>query len=306
MVVFFLIALLATVAGICGTTGSMADYRTYVCVNLSLVGFVFVITGAVLFFDSSPEEDSIGHHHGSIGIIILVVSLFLACIEGLAVFADVDSEMQQSREYKAIFIIALLQKLCQGMIYCFRLRHRQSSRKCPTATKWYFQILSLMNFILWEGSILTAHQDDEYLHAAYGKWISIWKTLYNAFLIDYRLMCCLVFLEHSVEVKDQENISSDQAVTTAGNEQLEAENADSSDRSVLQSQSTPVTPPKCYARFSKAQLTFIGCLIGLFGLAIQVPNGLQYFRYVHPGFNLTPIAADVLFFTGRGYLSQSE
>ena len=294
LVLFFLTALLATVAGVCGTSSAMDVYRVYVFGIISSVGLLFVGAGAYLFFDHSAgignvAKNDIGHNHGSMGIVIWLVTLPLIAIEFVILLGNLKE--RQSHFYTADYVVALLQKLAQASIYYFSLRHRYSSEFCPTATQWYFQILSLMNFILWEDSIMTSHVDDKYSKSLYGDGFSILKTTYNALLIDYRLMCCLIFLEHSIEVRDEDQLSSrpSQAVSSTSIAQTVSEN-----RSLTES--APVVRLPDSVSSQVAHYTGAGYILGLVCFAIQVLNGIQYFGFVGAWSNLMPIVADLMVF----------
>ena len=39
----------------------------------------------------------------------------------------------------------------------------------------------------------------------YGDWFQVLFELYRALLIDYRLLCSLLFLEHSIQIKNETN-----------------------------------------------------------------------------------------------------
>ena len=213
-VFIFLTALVATVAGVAGTTSCMDVYRIYVLAICFLVGLMFTIFGAYFFFDNRPmcygadaklKSKEIGHRHDNMGIVIWLITLPLVAMEFSILLGNLRKE--QDIFYVGDYIVAVLQKLAQAAIYYFSLRHRYYYAKLPFTSHWYFVVLALFNFILWEDSILTARMDDDYSRSIYGRGFSIFKATYNALIIDYRLMCCLLFAEHAMEInKDIEKI----------------------------------------------------------------------------------------------------
>ena len=200
-VLFFLAALVATVAGVSGTTNALRIYSVYLFIIGLVVGLIFTFMGAYMFFDSKPscyglnakvKSKKIGYKHGNMGIVIWLVTLPLIAMEFAILLGNLRK--QQTTFYIGDYVVALLQKLSQATIYYFSLRHRYYSAKLPFTSQWYFVVLALFNFIMWEDSILTSHLDDEYSKDLYGNGFTIFKATYNSLLIDYRLMCCLLFV----------------------------------------------------------------------------------------------------------------
>ena len=296
LIIFFLAALLGTVTAVCGVDSALTVYRVYLFAIILSLGLLFTGIGAWLFFDSTSQilsagnvirRKPIGYSHGNMGIVIWLVTLPLAIIE----FALLLGNLKKSRSafYIADYTVGLLQKLAQASIYYFSLRHRFPVRKCPVAAQWYFQILSMLNFILWEDSILTTHADDEYSKTLYGNGFSIVKAAYNSLLIDYRLMCCLIFLEHAVEIKDEpeqheiEDASPEQGQLPIGSKELNEDLMESGGLVKL-----------AYTfSFRVAHFTGAGYMVGIFCFALQVLNGLQYISFVGAWSNIMAMAADV-------------
>ena len=206
-VLIFLTVLVATVAGVSGTTSAMDVYRVYIFSICLLVGVIFTITGAYMFFDNKPmgygcnaelKSKEIGHKHDNMGIVIWLVTLPLIAME----FAIVLGNLRRHKPifYVGDYSVALVQKFLQATIYYFSLRHRYYCAKLPFTSHWYFVVLAIFNFILWEDSILTSREDDNYSKYLYGNGFSIFKATYNSLIIDYRLLCCLLFAEHAMEI----------------------------------------------------------------------------------------------------------
>ena len=206
-VLIFSTALVATVAGVSGTTSAYDVYRVYLFVVCLLVGLIFTLIGAFMFFDNKSmsygvdaklKTMEIGHKHDNMGIVIWLITLPLIAMEFAILLGNLRRE--QTMYYIGDYVVALLQKLAQATIYYFSLRHRYYSAKLPFTSHWYFVVLAVFNFIMWEDSILTARSDDDYSKYLYGNGFSIFKATYNSLIIDYRLLCCLLFTEHAVEI----------------------------------------------------------------------------------------------------------
>ena len=67
------------------------------------------------------------------------------------------------------------------------------------AASWYLKILSLFNFVMWLDSMVATSEGN--IKLIVGPEGSIINTANIALLIDYRLLCCLLFAEHAMEVK---------------------------------------------------------------------------------------------------------
>ena len=224
-VILFLTALVATIAGVSATTSALSIYRIYIFIIGLSVGLAYTLVGAYMFFDNRPANfhadgkkipRPIGHKHGNMGIVIWLVMLPLIAMEFAILLGSL--RRPQTTFYIADYIVALLQKLTQAAVYYFSVRHRYPCAKLPFASQWYFAVLSLYNFIMWDDSILTSHLDDSYSKQLYGNGFTIFKATYNSLLIDYRLMCCLLFVEHAVEI-------SQQALVIQSNSNHQAENS---------------------------------------------------------------------------------
>ena len=64
---------------------------------------------------------------------------------------------------------------------------------------WYLKIVSLFNYTMWLDSMVQT--SDENIKMMFGQGWSAINTANIALLIDYRLLCCLLFAEHAVEVR---------------------------------------------------------------------------------------------------------
>ena len=89
--------------------------------------------------------------------------------------------------------------------------------------RFYFEVLAFFNFIDWLDTQTTLDKgfDVEQAKQFYGEWFSFLYKLYKALLIDYRLLCSLLFLEHSFQVQNE---TADAEMTDGGSNQIEISN----------------------------------------------------------------------------------
>ena len=81
-----------------------------------------------------------------------------------------------------------------------------TSQHYKESARFYFQILSFFNFIEWVDSQVNENNDVKLSGSEeiYGQWFEVFAMFYKALIIDYRLLCSLLFLEHSLDDSDGE------------------------------------------------------------------------------------------------------
>jgi len=282
VVVFFLGVLLAVIT----TLSSHEQQTVYAIYRLALLiscGMVVLVVGcAVLFENASPERPlddygyerlPVGYLHGSMGIIIWVITLPLSILELL--FAIGAAKQAPNPTYAAVMYTALVQKVVQASVYHFSLRHKVARADLRMACSWLLKIISFFNFAFWIDSIATSHSDNDWVVSLFGNGFSIVKSAYNALLIDYRLLCCLLFLEHALELTEvRRNRHVDEIFDPDANEAL----IDS------------------YAAVDVeiSHSSGYGYVVGLVLIATQLVAGLQYLDFVGKWANIFPIIANVV------------
>ncbi|XP_022786689.1 uncharacterized protein LOC111326872 [Stylophora pistillata] len=149
--------------------------------TVPLVGIIFTFIGAKCFF-RVPEEanrETLGQQQPSMGMVVSLLTFSLIVLE-----------------------ILLMCALSSGTyIYLWNTVIRHGRKE---SVKFYFRLLSLFNFIERvnvENDIQLSGINKEVLKS----WFVVLTSFYEALIIDYRLMCSLLFLEHSIEVQHQEN-----------------------------------------------------------------------------------------------------
>ena len=99
-------------------------------------------------------------------------------------------------------ILYLLQKPVQLAIYLY-LRRAIPRAEYRENAQFYFRIISFFNLIEWLDSQVNENADFLLSGINDTSLSGIWLVIYRALIIDYRLLCCLLFLEHSLEIEAQ-------------------------------------------------------------------------------------------------------
>lgn len=284
LVAFFIGTLLTTVTSLSANSQEQV-YDSYILLLECTVGICVLIAGSVLLFDKPNHQGTlngnfhpsqpISHTHASIGVIIWVITIPLCVIEVFFAIAAVTKKPHPM--YAAVEFVSFVQKLVQTSVYHFSLRRKVPKSHIRMGCSWFFKILSLLNFAFWIDSMVTAPLDNQYVQNLFGKGFSIVKTSFNALLIDYRLLCSMLFLEHALEIEE-----SIREQFQGGYEVIhEVEFAQQGCRRVA----SPVLVSHSSGH---------GYIIGFIWIGLQLVNGLQYFTsFVGSWTNLFPILADV-------------
>ena len=176
-------------------------------VPASLVGVVLVLLGAVLFFEkprSPSDQDTLGKHQPSMGLLLTIITLPLCAIGLLMLVEEQASKGEASVVLVVHQTVFIVQKVIQAAVYVW-LRDFRVRESCRENARFYFEVLAFFNFIDWLGTQTTLDPGFgvEQSKKIYGKWFGFLYSIYKALLIDYRLLCSLLFLEHSVRVQNE-------------------------------------------------------------------------------------------------------
>ena len=176
-----------------------------------LVGIAFMIFGAALFFSKAEEarnqstleqqQPSMGFVVGAITIPLIITEVFFLA----STYASKDTI--ESKQSRGLWILVLsdkltflVQKITQAIVYII-LRYKTFSPRYEENAKFYLKILSFFNLVEWVDSQVNENSDVELsgTEEIYGDWFAVFSLFYKALIIDYRLLCSLLFLEHSLE-----------------------------------------------------------------------------------------------------------
>ncbi|XP_015756375.1 PREDICTED: uncharacterized protein LOC107335850 isoform X2 [Acropora digitifera] len=223
--IFFLIAGILTSVAVLNTRHGKPDViRDYhVTVSAFLVGVVLVLLGAVLFFEKprsrSEYQATLGKHQPSMGLLLTIITLPL-CAIGLLIL--IEEQASKGETWLVLVVnqaVFILQKVIQAAVYVW-LRDFRVRESCRENARFYFEVLAFFNFIDWLDTQATLNIafDVEQAENFYGEWFGFLFRVYKALLIDYRLLCSLLFLEHSIQVQNE---TTDAEVRGNGSSQID-------------------------------------------------------------------------------------
>lgn len=286
IVIFCLGALLTVITTLSSYT-EKSVYTVYLFFLLIFCGMgVLPVGSAVLFENASPDRSlgdysyerlPVGHRHGSIGLIVWVVTAPLSILELL--FAICAAKHAPFNAYAPLMYIALVQKIIQAKVYHFSLRHKVAKRDMRMGCSWLMKIISVFNFAFWIDWIVTAQSDNEFVVHLFGNGFSVVKAAYNALLIDYRLLCGLLFLEHSLELMETRTNQHVREILDLDPDASEALMQD------------------CYNVVVNVEISHsagYGYVIGSLVMSTQLIAGLQYLGYVGNWSNIFPVITCVV------------
>ena len=193
------------------------------------VGIAYTLFGASLFFslpDEGENRQTLGQQQPSMGCVVGVVTFLIflleavllafACTKGAKNAIPVDPSEKTItwiliiiyREKSAFF----LQKPFQLAIYLYLRTTCLSKQEFKGNAEFYFKIMSIFNFIEWIDAQVNVEIDvalslsgpiiDEL-----DGWFNFFVVGYKALIIDYRLLCCFLFLEHSAEIPNVDKLT---------------------------------------------------------------------------------------------------
>lgn len=262
MFIFFLIGLITSPLSVFNASGRSTVTLYERIVTVFLVGIFFVLFGAVLFFKkpSCNPSNHLGLHQPSMGLLLTIITLPLNATELLILvtFRTVADTMERYLWLlhvvdEAVFFV---QKFIQVAVYVW-LRGLEVRDSYRENAQFYFKVLAFFNFIEWLDAQVVLDRGINVTRAneVYGEWFEILYGLYKALLIDYRLLCSLLFLEHFIQVKNE----------TEGAEIAEAGN-------------TEVTNHRVSTTSTNLQNRNIGFIVGFSCLLAPLICALYYVR----------------------------
>ena len=176
-----------------------------------IIGIAFMISGSFLFFTKADDNNNhctLERQQPSMGLVVATITIPLIIAEVFLIASTFGSEKLKElfpRRYDWVLTISdkitfVIQKIVQAIVYII-LRYKVTSPHYRENARFYFQILSFFNFIEWVDSQVNENNDVKQsgCKEMYGPWFDVFAMFYKALIIDYRLLCSLLFLEHSLE-----------------------------------------------------------------------------------------------------------
>ena len=282
---FFLVGALITFVNVLTNAGELQVKMYYRIFTIFLVGIVFAVFGAALFFTvpavptghvrNGADTSTLGRQQPSMGLVVTLITFPLVAIEIVLLVASAASRNTDESAGRPltkttwIYVLVdksifLAQKIIQVIIYLY-LRNTITCQGYKENAQFYFRTLSFFNLVEWVDSQVNVNSDVGLsgIDKEVDGWFSACTDLYTALIIDYRLLCSLLFLEHSVDVIETEHPEHD----NNNNEIEEVGNIEEPTGRTL-------TP--------REQLTIgLGYVLGFFCLIAPVFCGLYYVHQFH-------------------------
>ena len=199
------------------------DVKLYFrCSVVLIVGIAYILFGAARFFklrEQGSNEHVLAEKQPFMGAVVGVVTFPLFALELVFLIFAVKQWLPGSNGeadiQRGILIVVhktffLFQKPVQLAIYLWLRRtipHEELN------AKFYFRIISFFNLIEWLDAQVNVDADlllsGIHYKSYRGHNLTVETVVYKALIIDYRLLCCLLFLEHSLEIEDNQNQDGD-------------------------------------------------------------------------------------------------
>ncbi|CAB3992052.1 Hypothetical predicted protein [Paramuricea clavata] len=229
-------------------------------VVLGAISVFFITFGYHFLFVKSPNNN-IGSHDRGMGLVVGIITILVVGLE-IVLIVMVFKRENLSPGVAIYLPVFACEKIVQVVLY-IAIRRCKPDPSYRRGAVFYFNFLSFLNFTLWLHSIPFTDIPiyDEVSHNYYLQYVD---QTFKALLIDYRLLCAFLFLEHALAIDDD------------GHEHVNNE-VDSGFQ----------MPRKRYF------YTAIGLSIGLFFLALEIINAAQFWHKSLPDVvNLFPVLVD--------------
>ena len=221
--VFFIGALLASV-NVFSNSDNLEVKLYFRLSAFMFVGIAYTLFGASLFFslpDEGENRQTLGQQQPSMGCVVGVVTFLIflleavllafACTKGAKKAISVDPSV---KTITWILIITdksafFLQKPFQLAIYLYLRTTCLSRQEFKGNAEFYFRIMSFFNFIEWIDAQVNVEIDVALSGPIIDEldgWFNVFVVGYKALIIDYRLLCCFLFLEHSAEIPNVDQL----------------------------------------------------------------------------------------------------
>lgn len=264
-------------------------YFIYEIVVIFVFGIGIICYGAYKFFDIRRHDDdikAIGEGNPHMSFFTWIITLLLAVLE---LFLFIGALIENDFLSALLIMAELIQKLLQAGLYHFDLRHRIPAKNKECGASWYLKIIALFNFSMWLESIMVADKVGEKIVKDVLKGgYSVFASIHAAMLIDYRLLLCMLFIEHSLVIDHR----------LARNENKNKSRA----CSPLEELTFPSLEKEEKFKVETSRLAGLGFICGMCLAALQLMNALQYTQYLGPWTGLFGISADIIVAICAGFL----
>lgn len=180
-------------------------------ISAFVVGIAFVLFGAIRFFTKPTRPPTLSEHEPSMGLVVTMITIPLNTIEIMMMLGAQASKNETSHVLKDLWpllltddAIFIIQKFIQAGVYIW-LRNTKPCESYKENAQFYFKTLAFFNFIQWVDTQVNVESDFHLneARAVYGGWFDVLKAVYTGLMIDFRLLCSLLFLEHSIQIQTE-------------------------------------------------------------------------------------------------------
>ena len=223
----FLVGALITFVNVLTNADELQIKMIYRFFTVFLIGIVFAVFGAALFFTVPPgdgaDAPTLGRQQPSMGLVVTTITFPLVVIEVVLLVASAASKKTDGpagtlTNTTWIYVLVdtsifLAQKIIQVIIYLY-LQKTITCQEYKENAQFYFRTLSFFNLVEWVDSQVNVNSDvglSGVGNELRDGWLNAFTDLYTALIIDYRLLCSLLFLEHSVDVIETEHNENEEA-----------------------------------------------------------------------------------------------
>lgn len=224
-ILFFIGAIMLTV-NVFNTSANESIILCQRIISAFVVGITFVLLGAIRFFTKPTNRPTLGEQQPSMGLIVAMITIPLNTVELMIVLGAQASKNETRLALKDLWpllltddVIFIVQKFVQAGVY-FWLRNTRPCESYKENAQFYFKILAFFNFIQWVDTQVNVESDFHVneARAVYGGWFDVLKALYTGLMIDFRLLCSLLFLEHSIQIQSETDGGRTEAADVENNE----------------------------------------------------------------------------------------
>lgn len=209
--ILFLIGAIMLTVNVFNTSGNETIMLYLRIISAFVVGIAFVLLGAIRFFTKPTRPPTLGEHEPSMGLVVTMITIPLNTIELMIMLGAQASKNETPHTLKHLRpllltddVIFIVQKFIQAGVY-FWLRNTRPCEAYRGNAQFYFKILAFFNFIQWVDTQVNVESDFHLneARAVYGGWFGVLKAVYTGLMIDFRLLCSLLFLEHSIQIQSE-------------------------------------------------------------------------------------------------------
>ncbi|XP_066934931.1 uncharacterized protein [Clytia hemisphaerica] len=217
-------------------------------------------------------------------ILPLRLITFIVCV--MEIFYIAAAIKEKDGKDIALFILAIIQKLVQIIFYHYRLNRMKAKTNRLRGASWYCKILSLTNFIFWIESMKVTYdrQHEKSVEEILKFFYGFIAGIYTSLVVDYRLIFCILFLEHASKI--------DKSIPLV-------------EKNIPNTLHDIEKDPIKFADKTRVY-KILGFIFGLLIVLIQIINAMHYKDTYHfkigPGGNVTGMVATFALLVASGFL----